>query len=476
MQINHNVAALNAWRNLGVSSSKLGQSLEKLSSGYRINRGADDPAGLLISEQLRAQIGGLDQATRNASDAVSMVQTAEGALTEMNTTLNSIRSLAVHAANTGANDSNSVMADQTAVDKAIESMQRIAVTTKFAGKYLLDGSSGVVLGESTTTALTSATAGNVAAASGTVSAVITTAAAAGSAVLTVSNFAGGATTASGNISMWLSTGGTAGTVINVNYASALASTAFVSNINTALAGAGFYASSNASTTLTLYASSVGTAVVVQASNATVSGTANVTGSGGIDIAGTFGGTALTGSGLALYGSSSSAWAGTSLVFKSANNVVGSAATLSVVSGIKFSLTDNATTTDIISYAIDNMQTSKIGILTTLAGSTLNAIKSGATYQLSANASAAVSIIDKAIADVSMERAKLGSFQKYTLESTLNNLGVTRENLSASESRIRDVDMAQEMMDFTKNQILVQAGTAMLAQANQLPQTVLKLLQ
>ena len=156
--------------------------------------------------------------------------------------------------------------------------------------------------------------------------------------------------------------------------------------------------------------------------------------------------------------------------------MGSAATLSVVSGIKFSLTDNATTTDIISYAIDNMQTSKIGILTTLAGSTLNAIKSGATYQLSANASAAVSIIDKAIADVSMERAKLGSFQKYTLESTLNNLGVTRENLSASESRIRDVDMAQEMMDFTKNQILVQAGTAMLAQANQLPQTVLKLLQ
>ncbi len=476
MQINNNVAALNAWRNLGVSSNALGKSLEKLSSGYRINRGADDPAGLLISETLRAQIGGLDQASRNASDAVSMVQTAEGALTEMNTMLNNIRSLAVHSSNVGANDANAIAADQTAVDKAIESMQRIATTTKYAGKNLLDGSAGVVIGETTTAALASVSAGSVAAASGTVSAVITTAAAAGSAVLTVSNFVGQSTIASGNISMWLSTGGTAGTVINVNYASGLSSTAFVSNINTALAGAGFYASSNASTTLTLYASSVGTAVVVQASNATVSGTANVTGSGGIDIAGTFGGTALTGSGLALYGSSSSAWAGTSLVFKAANNVVGSAATVSVVSGIKFALTQDASTATQITYAISNMQTSKIGVASTLAGSTLDAIKSGATYQLSANASGAVTIIDQAIYDVSNARAKLGSFQKFTLETTINSLSVSRENLAASESRIRDVDMAQEMMNFTKNQILVQAGTAMLAQANQLPQSVLQLLK
>ncbi len=475
MQINHNVAALNAWRNLGVSSSNLSLSLEKLSSGYRINRGADDPAGLLISEQLRAQIGGLDQATRNASDAVSMVQTAEGALTEMNTTLNSIRSLAVHAANTGANDANSVMADQTAVDKAIQSMQRIAVTTKFAGKYLLDGSSGVTFGETSTSALSSISGGTVVGASGLVSAVITTAAAEASATLTVSNFTGGSTSSSGNISMWLSTGGTAGTVVNVNYASSITSTAFVSNINTALAGAGFYASSNASTALTLYSSGYGTAFVLNGSAVTVAASANITGSG-IDIAGTFGGTALSGSGLVLYGSSASAWAGTSLAFKAANDVVGSAATVSVVSGIKFALTDNATSADLISYAINNMQTSKIGTVSTLAGSSLDAIKSGATYQLSANPAGAVTIIDQAISDVSMERAKLGSFQKFTLESTLNNLGVARENLSASESRIRDVDMAQEMMNFTKNQILVQAGTAMLAQANQLPQTVLKLLQ
>ena len=122
LQINHNVAALNAWRNLGVSNSNLSKALEKLSSGYKINRGSDDPAGLLISEQLRAQITGLDQAVRNASDAISMVQTAEGALTEMNSMLNSIRSLAVHAANTGSNDTNALSADQSAVDKAIESM------------------------------------------------------------------------------------------------------------------------------------------------------------------------------------------------------------------------------------------------------------------------------------------------------------------------------------------------------------------
>ncbi|MEK6557017.1 MAG: flagellin, partial [Candidatus Margulisiibacteriota bacterium] len=99
-----------------------------------------------------------------------------------------------------------------------------------------------------------------------------------------------------------------------------------------------------------------------------------------------------------------------------------------------------------------------------------------TYNLSTNAAGAITIIDKAISDVSTERANMGSFQKYTLETTINNLGVTKENLSASESRIRDVDMAAEMMQYTKNQILVQAGTAMLAQANQLPQTVLQLLK
>ena len=475
MQINNNVAALNAWRNLGVSSNALGKSLEKLSSGYRINRGADDPAGLLISEQLRAQIGGLDQAYRNASDAVSMVQTAEGALTEMNTTLNSIRSLAVHSANTGSNDATAIAADQTAVDKAIESIQRIATTTKYAGKNLLDGSAGITVTESATTALTSATAGTVVAASGSVSAVITTAAATASATLTVSNFAGGSTTSSGNISMWISIGGTAGTAINVNYASSITSTAFVSNINTALAGAGFYASSNASTTLTLYSSGLGTGLVVAASIVTVAASTNISGTG-IDIAGTFGETALSGSGLVLYGSSASAWAGTQLAFKTANNVVGSAATLSVVSGIKFALTQDASSATQISYAISNTQTSKIGVVSALAGSTLDSIKSGGTYNLATNASDAVVIIDQAIYDVSNARAKLGSFQKFTLESTLNNLGVARENLSASESRIRDVDMAQEMMNFTKNQILVQAGTAMLAQANQLPQSVLQLLK
>ncbi|MEI7942604.1 MAG: flagellin, partial [Candidatus Riflemargulisbacteria bacterium] len=140
MKINNNIAALNAWRNLGISEAGMSSSLEKLSSGYRINRGADDPAGLLISEKLRSQITGLNQAISNANDAVSMVQTAEGALTEINTMLNSIRGLAVHAANTSANDASSIEADQTAVDKAIESIQRIATTTKFAGKLLLNGS------------------------------------------------------------------------------------------------------------------------------------------------------------------------------------------------------------------------------------------------------------------------------------------------------------------------------------------------
>ncbi|OGI09965.1 MAG: hypothetical protein A2Y40_02040 [Candidatus Margulisbacteria bacterium GWF2_35_9] len=203
MQINHNIAAMNAWRTLGVSNTGLSASLEKLSSGYRINRGSDDPSGLLISEKLRAQIGGLTQAISNASDAISMVQTAEGALTEMNNMLNSIRTLAVHAANAGANDSSSIAADQTAVDKALESMQRIATTTKYGGQNLLDGSAGteVVSNDSDITVTAIGTVNN----SGNNDIAVTTAATAATATAAtaITGSAGGA----GSVTMWYEDGG-----------------------------------------------------------------------------------------------------------------------------------------------------------------------------------------------------------------------------------------------------------------------------
>ena len=138
--INHNLAALNAHRNLVNTTNMLHSSMQKLSSGYRINRGADDPAGLVISEQFRAQIAGLNKAIGNSEGSISMIQTAEGALTEVNALLVSMRELAIHAANEGFNDADQLAADQAEIENAISTIDRIAVNTQFGTKRLIDGS------------------------------------------------------------------------------------------------------------------------------------------------------------------------------------------------------------------------------------------------------------------------------------------------------------------------------------------------
>src|ERR1051326_4252297 len=143
LQINTNISALNSLRNLGNVSNAVSSSIQKLSSGLRINQAADDPAGLIISESLRAQIDGLNQAISNSQDATNVIKTAEGGLTEVNSLLRNIRQLAVHASNTGVNDQVAVQADQAQITSAIASIQRIAEQTSFGTKKLLDGTSGV---------------------------------------------------------------------------------------------------------------------------------------------------------------------------------------------------------------------------------------------------------------------------------------------------------------------------------------------
>src|SRR6476659_1475294 len=142
LRINTNVTALNALRNLEQTSSTVSSSIERLSSGLRINQAADDPAGLIISEGLRAQIDGLNQAISNSQDAGNVIKTAEGALSEINGLLRNVRTLAVHAANTGVNDQVAVQADQTQINSALSSIERIAEQTQFGAKKLLDGTSG----------------------------------------------------------------------------------------------------------------------------------------------------------------------------------------------------------------------------------------------------------------------------------------------------------------------------------------------
>jgi flagellin len=276
MRINANIAAINASRNLSVSNDNMSKSLEKLSSGYRVNRAADDAAGLSISEGLRAEIRGNTQAQRNAQDGISYIQTTEGALTEVHSMLQRMRELAVQAANGGTGDKG--VAEQAEVDSLIAEIKGIGDRTTFSGNKVFS-----------------------------------------------------------------------------DYSAATASLTFQ------------------------------------------------VGSGASDV-------------------------------------------LTAISG---NLTLDPATSGVFSAAL--------------------------TIDLKAAASKAITDIDAAIKDVSTVRGSLGATQNR-LEHTVANLGVAVENLTASESRIRDVDMATEMVSFTRAQILSQAGTSMLAQANQAPQSILSLLR
>lgn len=274
MVVNFNAAATNAQRNLGQTSKSLNQSIQRLSSGLRVNSASDDPAGLVISEQMRSKAEGMSQAIKNTNDGVNLIKTAEGALNEVHSLLGQMRTLSVHAANEGVNSADDLAADQAALAAAGDSIDRIAASTRFNGKVLLDGSYTAQ-------------------------------------------------------------------VLQIGEESTDTTTVTIADL-----------------------SAVGLGVD--------SGTLDVTTAGG-----------------------------------------------------------------------------------------------GTT---------AIDAIDLAIKTVSTERAKLGATQKYTLETTINSLSVSEENIRSSESAIRDADMSKEMVAFTRNNIMMQAGTSMLAQANQSSQSVLSLLR
>ncbi len=315
-RINTNVTAFEAARNLSLNSSQLSKNIEHLSSGLRINSAADDAAGLVISETFRAQIAGLDQATRNTNDAVNLVKTAEGALNEVNSLLVKVRQLVVHSANVGVNNSAAAQADQNAIKTAIDSIDRIAKNTQFNSKNLLIGSG-----------------------------------------------AAGTTTANAANSLVFQVGANGGQTVSVALSDSR---------------------------------SLNLGVVAAASGYT----------------GVAGNTAAT--------------------FAAAHSLsdLGSSA----------------------ASAVDVTDTTGDG------------------------AQQALAIVDKAISDVTTRRANLGAVQSNQLETNVRSLGVAQQNFSASLSTVRDTDLSSEIVEFTKNQILVQAGTSALAQANSAPQAILQLLR
>ena len=393
MRINQNIQAFNAYRNLSTTNTQMGKSLEKLSSGFRINRAADDAAGLVISQGLRAQVSGLKQATRNAQDGISVVQTAEGALNEVHSMLNRMRDLGVQSVN-ASNDADARGAANNEITELKGEITRIADQTKFGSQKLLDGSFG---------ATASTLAGNDADNSVTVGATST-----------INVAVGGGTAVSVSL-------GAAGTLTGAEFASRLQS-----SVRSAL---------SASTDLDNQAAASSFLVSSQANGAGSDITFSNSGSKAIVVTdGTA--TPLATSAAGLIGTVGAA--------------TGAAA--------KFQVGANAgETIDVAGFNLKSLATAITGDVSSAS-----------------NATAFITSMDSAIASVSSARGQLGAVQNR-FESTVNNLQVTTENLSASESRIRDTDMAQEMVSFTRHQVLLQAGTAMLGQANQLPQSVLRLL-
>lgn len=386
MRINNNIMAMNTHRQLGINANGVSKSIEKLSSGYRINRAGDDAAGLAISEKMRGQIRGLNQASRNAQDAISLVQTAEGALNETHAILQRMRELAVQAANDTNTDSDRGEL-QKEIDQLTKEIDRIANTTEFNTLKLLDGSKkGLVEAEDSKATLQN----------------------------------------NSNVAFTLGT-------VATDIADSFTVTITATNESISFAGMNFEIS-----VVGADKNSVGLAdeKTIQYNSETI-----------IEFE---------------EGSLSKLKAGESITISVKKAVEGNTDVSDALS-----MQIGANSGQNILIGIGSMRASDLG-LRDPDGKALD-------ITTASNATGAITQINNALEYVSTERSKLGAIQNR-LEHTIKNLDTAAENLQASESRIRDVDMAKEMMAFTKNNILQQAATAMLAQANQVPQGVLQLLQ
>ncbi|WP_342470157.1 flagellin [Ureibacillus sp. FSL K6-3587] len=418
MRIQHNISALNTHRNLTFNNSQSAKNLEKLSSGYKINRAGDDAAGLAISEKMRAQIRGLDMASKNSQDAISLIQTAEGALNETHSILQRMRELAVQSANdTNVKDDREAL--QKEIDQLVQEIDRIAKTTEFNTQKLLDGSFKgtfqIGANESQTMELNVGNMG--AAALGlTASTTVQTGVAAAD---TTKALADGVYTVSGT-DLKDADGNVVGSIAK-NVVTANGTTYTFDKAQAVANNSTIIVKDGEATLVTNFGDS-DDAKKLSAGTYEISGT-NVLKDG--KVVGEFDTTNKT---------------------VKIGDVELAAADLNVVGS------DDGDFQDGDQFVIN-----------------------GVNISTREQAEGTISKIDEAIKSVSEQRATLGAVQNR-LEHTINNLGTASENLTAAESRIRDTDMAKEMMEFTKNNILMQAAQAMLAQANQQPQGVLQLLQ
>ena len=420
LRINQNISAVTAHRWLQSNDSAMAKSIERLSSGFRINSAADDAAGLVISETLRTQISGLGVAQNNTQDAINMIKTTEKALDEVTNQLRNIRDLSLHAANANGNASL-IAADQAQVNKALQSIDRIAGQTEFAGQKLLSDSTGTDSIESKVF--------QIGAQSGQSATFSATGTQFGNVTLTTDMHAAA-----------LGFTGTAG-----SYASAASGTAYA-NIS----------DGETEDFHVIFESADGTNNAINFQIANSSGSA-----WDIDQA-----TAAINAQLTA--------AGYDGKLEATND--GTNVSIGVADRME-NLAEQSTASKVTVYSQASGTGEGTGYGFTGVADAGSVAGSGIT--LSTNPSDYTTLIgniDDALSMVEGLRASLGAFQKNSLESNLNSLGVTQENLSASESAIRDTDMAAEMVSFTRAQILMQAGQAMMTQANQAPQSILQMLR
>ena len=476
-RINTNIAAQGALRNVNQSSDMLNKSINRLSTGLRINNAADDPAGLIASEGFRSQISSIDQAVRNNQDAVNYAKTAEGALSEVNSLLNDARTLAVASANSGVLTSSQIQANQDQLNSIVSSISRISSQTQFGNKKLLDGSSGVRADVTDASKVSSATFtgqfnGASVNASTDLNVQVTTAATRTS--YTSAAVTGNATAKAGTLAL----NGT-----NFSFDSGTSITEIASQLNAASGQTGVSVTADTTTNkLTFEAAKFGTAGKVDLvdSSGIISGGGALAATAGVDAVATVTlGPSGTPTATATYtagragndGLTLSDADGNTIRLSEAGNATGAAAKVAQVSVGSAQFQIGANQGQNVTLSLGNFTASNLGTGAVAGKSLANLDLSTAT-----SASDAMSVLDKAISEVSSARGRIGNFQRNTLESNIRSLGVARENLSASESSIRDTDVAEEMGKYTKAQILQQAGLSVLSQANSAPQSVLALIR
>ena len=437
MVVQHNITAMNANRMLGVTSGLQAKSTEKLSSGYKINRAADDAAGLSISEKMRKQIRGLSQASDNAEDGISCVQTAEGALTEVHSMLQRMNELAVKAGNgTMSEDDRQNVQDE--IDQLVDEIDRVSETTKFNETYLLKGDN--TSNGNTKSLKTGAEIGQIDG-------------------LTVTAKADAKYTDNDDVKI--------GKVI-VKSSDTNVVTVDTTKLTEAAGNIAKITTDGTEVVVTKNDGKTDTYATVDKFKAAYAGL-DIAGAGAVTISKTLDtATANTdGTVTGTYtGNLNSYKVGDSVNVKLA---VGASGETALSNGSKalllsFQVGADTTSENKISVTMDSMSAKSIGV---------DGIK--VTGSDSTNADKAVDTISDAIKKVSKQRSALGAVQNR-LEHTISNLDNVVENTTSAESRIRDTDMAEEMVSYSKNNILMQAGQSMLAQANQQNQGVLSLLQ